>query len=85
MPIFSSNGKVQFREPAAGAAWRPLSPEERRVFDRWAVAVAAFYSVIVSGLLVAIFVFPTVSGVEKAWSPVGNLASQRVVPGDRHP
>jgi hypothetical protein len=64
---------------------RPLSSEERKVFDRWAMAVAAFYSAVVVGLLLAISIFPTAPGVEKASSPVGNLASGRLPSGDRRP
>jgi hypothetical protein len=64
---------------------RPLNPEDRKAFDRWSAAVAVFYLAVVGGLIVAILIFPRAPDVEKASSPVGNLASGRLTSGDRHP
>jgi hypothetical protein len=63
---------------------RPLDPEDRKVYDRWAAAVAAFYSLLTIGLFVSVLHHVRTPAVDNASSPAGTMVSSRS-PGDAHP
>jgi hypothetical protein len=71
----------------AGAAMRrrALNPEDRKVFDSWAKAVAAFYSLVVVGLLAALLFSPRAALVEKASFSAGDMAVGSGPSREHHP
>jgi hypothetical protein len=73
------------RHDLAGAAMRrrPLNPEDRKIYDRWAVAVAAFYSVLTISLFFFILHHVRTPAVDDASSPAGTTVSSRS-PGTAH-
>jgi len=72
-------------EAVAAMRRRALNPEDRKVFDSWAKAVAAFYALVVVGLLAALLFSPRAALVEKASFSADNRVAGHGPSREHHP